>query len=545
MKKIYFLLSAALLANVALAQQTIKIKTNHAGSEVKRTANTSAHKAGSPGYSPYQVTTTIVANNGYMAGQTFNINFSITNTNADAEYIDSLAFTFPSTFTVNSSPNATFPTADAGGGAEALNGVNGQTISWGINNNDQWGGIWANPTQTFDINVTVAPGTTGNQVVQYFASGDAFGSAPGDYADSVIIPEMMAFDAQLVGLTDIGVACGLTSTETITAFVKNFGYDTITNITATYIINGGTPVVENPTVTILPGDTLTYNFTTTANLSTPSMYNIWVGTTAAGDANLANDSASMMAENYTPQDVSTTPLTMGFEPGADSIALMHWGVQDVNGDGATWALINTFNHTGVRCLRKPGSATNDDDWVFSNCIDLQSSNTYRLEYWYKNYELTAPCSLECYLGSDADAAAMTQMIVQNPIPTDTSYKQVVMLFTVSATGTYNMGWHAYASAGTSSLRIDDINLTVSPVGVAENSTKNVGIYPNPATNNLFVNVASAAKAELFNVIGEKVMNANLKAGINNMDISTLAEGSYIVRILNGSEVVTKKIVVSK
>jgi len=547
MKKIYLLVCAALLAVGTQAQQTLKVKFNKSGSEVKRAAGIQAHKGGSPGNSPFQVATTVVANNGYVANTTLNINFSMTSSNADLEYVDSLAFTFPATFTVNSSPNATFPTTDAGGGLESLNGVSGQTISWGINNNDQYGGIWCSPTQSFDINVSVPAGTTGNQVVYYHASGDGYGTGPGDENDSVIIMETLPSDAKLVGIDNFGVSCTLGSAETITAWVKNFGADTIKGFTATYKINGGTPVVENPTDTILPGDTLMYDFTTTANLSAIGIYTIWVGASAAGDNNLANDTGSVMSENYAATDIASTPESMGFEPGADSVALQYWGVADNNGDGASWALINTYMHTGLRCIRKPGSGTNDDDWLFTNCLDLQSTNTYRLEYWYKNFELTAPCSLEVYLGADADVASMTQSVVQNPIPTDTSYKQVIILFNVSTNGTYHLGFHAYASAGTSAIRVDDINLTMSPVGVHENAAKQLSVYPNPSSGLFYVNLSqSNTQVEVFNLVGEKVLvKTQLNKGVNAIDISTMPEGSYLVRIMNGNEVVTKKIVITK
>jgi len=548
MKKIYLLVCAALLATGIQAQQSFKVKFDKHGSEVSRTCATQAtHKGGNPGNSPMQVTTTIVANNGYVANTTLNINFSISSTNADFEYVDSLAFTFPATFTVNGSTANPFPTTDAGGGAEALNGVSGQTISWGINNNDTWGGIWCNPTQTFDINVSVAAGTTGNQVVYYHASGDGYGSAPGDYNDSVIIPETMPFDAQLVGISDLGVSCTLGNAETISAWIRNFGSDTIMGFTASYKINGGAPIVENPTDTILPGDTLQYDFTTPANLAAPGLYNIWVGTTAAGDANLANDTGSVMAENYTAQDVVATPLTMGFEPGADSIALMHWGVADDNGDGTTWALINTYVHTGVRCLRKAGSATNDDDWLFSNCLDLLAANSYRLEYWYKYFQTTAVVGLEAFLGTDNDAAAMTQNLNIVPTPTDTSYHQVVVLFTPPTNGTYHLGFHAVASAGTASIRIDDINLTMSPVGVHENANKQLSIYPNPSTGLCFVNIHQPnTQVEVYNLVGEKVLSkSQLNKGVNSFDLSSLPQGSYIVRVVSGNEVLTKKIVINK
>jgi hypothetical protein len=544
-KKIYLLLCAALLTTGIKAQQTLKVKFNKNGSDRKISDNLQRNGAGN---SVQQLATTVIVNNGYVPNTTMNINFTIRTTNTDAEYIDSIAFTFPATFTVNTSPNASFPTADATFPAATLNGVTGQTISWGANANNQMGGIWANPAQTFDINVSVDPSVTGNQWVHYYASGDTYGTSPGDFSDSVLITEMMTMDAKLVGLGNIGVSCSLSNAEVITAMVKNYGIDTIRGFTASYKINGGTAVVENPTDTILPGDTLTYNFTTTANLSAPGAYHIWVNTTALSDGNPANDSGAINTENYTATDIHVGPESIGFES-TDSLALTYWTIINGNNDAAVWAVVNTYNHSGSRCLRKAGSGpAGDDDWLITNCLTLQGGTPYALDYYYKNFELVTPCSLEVYVGSGTTIAAMTQSVVVNPVPTDTTYQHVVVFFTPSTTGTYNFGFHAYSTSGSSSLRLDDINISESAVGVKENpEAKNLNVYPNPNMGLCYVTTSLVnAQVEIFNLVGERVFfKSQLNKGTNTLDITSLPEGSYIVRIVSGKEISTKKIVVSK
>src|ERR1700757_5175701 len=98
MKKIYLTLGLGMLLAGANAQQTIKVKNqfakgNHGRNTVARNGNNSAQT----------VTGSIVCNNGYVAGTTMNLNLTISTTNTDGEYIDSLAITFPAGFTINTS----------------------------------------------------------------------------------------------------------------------------------------------------------------------------------------------------------------------------------------------------------------------------------------------------------------------------------------------------------------------------------------------------------------------------------------------------------
>lgn len=61
----------------------------------------------------------------------------------------------------------------------------------------------------------------------------------------------------------------------------------------------------------------------------------------------------------------------------------------------------------------------------------------------------------------------------------------------------------------------------------------ISVYPTPATTNVTVNVEGnfgTMFAEMYNALGEKVINTSSFTGSVNFDVTTLASGNYIVKV---------------
>ncbi|MBT5438209.1 MAG: T9SS type A sorting domain-containing protein [Flavobacteriales bacterium] len=102
------------------------------------------------------------------------------------------------------------------------------------------------------------------------------------------------------------------------------------------------------------------------------------------------------------------------------------------------------------------------------------------------------------------------------------------------------------------LRPNFGSVVESTVGLSENSSANVSIYPNPSTGNFNLNMsgltASTVDVNITDVSGKVVMNTSfntVNGGLNApINISNVEEGVYIVRV-NGDSSIVKRIVVSK
>lgn len=73
----------------------------------------------------------------------------------------------------------------------------------------------------------------------------------------------------------------------------------------------------------------------------------------------------------------------------------------------------------------------------------------------------------------------------------------------------------------------DINNTVD---ISTNSPLNFTAFPNPATTTLSVTIQSANVATIFDLNGRRVLTQSLRAGNNEINISSMAEGVYILEI---------------
>lgn len=76
----------------------------------------------------------------------------------------------------------------------------------------------------------------------------------------------------------------------------------------------------------------------------------------------------------------------------------------------------------------------------------------------------------------------------------------------------------------------------------------VKVYPNPATTMLKVSIAdisalATTKVQLYNITGKMVAEQTLTSAITSMDISTLSGGSYILKIVQGTDLIDSKMIV--
>lgn len=343
--------------------------------------------------------------------------------------------------------------------------------------------------------------------------------------DDVSVYEPAAVDAGVTASSLVS-GCSLSSTTPVTITIKNFGGSSISNIPVSFSVNGGAAVNEVAPGPIAPNSTYDYTFTATANLSTGASSTVVCSSAISGDANTANDSYSVTVDNFTPVNLSTA-YVMDFEPADD---LSAWAIYDGNGDGVTWAPVSTLVYSGTQAIRKAGSGSADDDWMWSGCFNMSAGTTYQLDYWYRQFELTAPCDLEVFLATSQDPATSTQAIASEV--QDTVYHLSTNTFTVPSNGDYYIAWHAFSGAGSSSIRVDLVTVSVA-TGI--NETANVGgvkVFPNPAENLIAVQVKKYdnATVRIFDVTGNEIYNAQLNEMNTTVDVSNYAAGLYLVKV---------------
>lgn len=85
------------------------------------------------------------------------------------------------------------------------------------------------------------------------------------------------------------------------------------------------------------------------------------------------------------------------------------------------------------------------------------------------------------------------------------------------------------------------------LGTSELNSSSVRIFPNPATDELTVDMGSTSLAEMdiLNSIGEKVGSYSLSSGRNKISCSELSGGIYFIRISSAENLLMQKLIINK
>jgi hypothetical protein len=114
-----------------------------------------------------------------------------------------------------------------------------------------------------------------------------------------------------VGISNITapVSGVLSANETITVEITNFGLQSQSNIPVQYQINGGNVITENYTGTIAPGASVSFTFSTTADMSSEGAdYTITASTALSSDQDNSNDAATITVTHLFANDMGVTEI---------------------------------------------------------------------------------------------------------------------------------------------------------------------------------------------------------------------------------------------
>lgn len=96
------------------------------------------------------------------------------------------------------------------------------------------------------------------------------------------------------------------------------------------------------------------------------------------------------------------------------------------------------------------------------------------------------------------------------------------------------------TSGTATTTIT-LNGTAETVGISEHSDRTVSIYPNPATTILNVTAEGYDNLQIVNAFGQVVYTTDI-TGQMKIDVSTLSNGVYFIRLNNAEGTITQKFI---
>ncbi|HEX8425355.1 T9SS type A sorting domain-containing protein [Hymenobacter sp.] len=351
------------------------------------------------------------------------------------------------------------------------------------------------------------------------------------------------------------------NSQVIQAVVRNTGLSALTNVAVTLNVTGANSYTNGAIVpSLAQGASTTVSF---AAFTPTAVGNnsITVTATVAGDGLASNNSQTVSqtvtANTYSAADPNRT---------TNDISV---GLTDNSGSNAgTGILATKYSATVTRTITAVNVQLGDDDaggvgtsvgrTVYAVVLSSTGAVLGRTPDYviqagdigaYKTFTLPTPVAVavgDFYVGlaqpASSNTAPFSPLGLQAEAPTRTGSFYILAITggTPEDVAEYNLG----------RFMIEAVT-TGSPQGTSAALNRAIEMYPNPASGlvKLAVQGANAKgnlSATVINQLGQVVHTARLKDNfINELDLSSLANGLYLLKVQTGNEFTIRQLVLTK
>lgn len=287
--------------------------------------------------------------------------------------------------------------------------------------------------------------------------------------------------------------------------------------------------------------------TTTATWSTAGTYTVSCTATLGTQTATANHTVTINDCNGT----ASLPYSEGFEAGFGC-----WTTIDADGDGIGWMLYSNSElaeyaddddiHSGNESAMSASymdseGALTPDNWLVSPAIVLPNGSA-TVTWWERAsafYDYAEHYGL--YISTTGTATTDLTLLQDYTVSAAQTWVQRTVNLSDYANETVHLALRHWNCTDQYWLEIDDINVTgTGTQGIDEVAGPGVTVSPNPTTG--VVRVESAEPVELIEVYG--LQGTLLKsAATAEVDLTGLAEGTYLLRVTTASGTATRRVVV--
>lgn len=220
-----------------------------------------------------------------------------------------------------------------------------------------------------------------------------------------------------------------------------------------------------------------------------------------------------------------------------------YGYKNVDGTGGIERIKSGYSLRNITTRTHHADGTNVDD---GPTVDA----TYFLGYFREDYEWVAHANEEDYLDEHNGRFCVTP-----EYPNGTYAYFCTVDSDWNSAFPYAVGptfYGVYSNAKVTSIS-ENTTIYTGTVGISESefNQMDINVFPNPTSDLIAIQIGGLVtddlQINLLDITGKKVMQSRVNTGstIAYFDVQALYEGTYIVQIMNGTNVTTKKVIIQR
>lgn len=236
-----------------------------------------------------------------------------------------------------------------------------------------------------------------------------------------------------------------------------------------------------------------------------------------------------------------------------------FSVENPDEDARTWLKSTTVGYNDTECFFIENRLNPKDkkDYVVSNTMNTEGQDEFYISFRYAYAERSSSGNddqLRVQVSRDCGENWSTRKSIRGNtlitadrisskfVPEEADWKIGIAKITNYAASGFRFRFE-WTSGGGNNIYLDDINVSNSALSVGDVLESNLSVYPNPAQDVLYVEGIASGDFNLINIAGKEVLSGQLKDGRNALNINEFPAGLYLLKVVAGDAVATKRIVI--
>ena len=269
------------------------------------------------------------------------------------------------------------------------------------------------------------------------------------------------------------------------------------------------------------GESLTYTFNEEGNHT--------VGLTVGNS--MGTTDATPLIINIVACEVNTLPYTVDLNEGF-GFCWDYEGWDTIAMGGTTYA----YSMSAQDIMGMFIMDLHQDNWLITEPLTMPESGSYSIKWKASTFTSAYPTDhYSVYIINGGDT---TEVFTETLTANDTLPQQREVAIPANVSGDFKVAFRHYDCEGGYVLLLNDIKV-VDPSGIEAISNIKVSLYPNPVSDKLTVEGEGIQMVQVLDVNGRNVISTEHSGSI---DMSSLASGVYVVRVVTADGIRAEKII---